>query len=93
VTASSPLPARRVREAEEKTLDAVIKRIERSLLIIHRHTSTKPSSDQVTPEKLSSIRRAFQGMSEDSILTDDESDIRLDDSNEGPVEKINGTHP
>ena len=32
-------------------------------------------------------------MSEDSILTDDESDIRLDDSNEGPVEKINGTHP
>jgi hypothetical protein len=95
VTAIRPLPSGQVQAADEITLDAVIEQIDQSLSVIHQWISGYPANgaqpDHPPRASLSRIREAFQGMHNSPILTEDGSDIRLSESDEGLISKINGT--
>lgn len=87
-------------------LDKIIARIEESLPLIHERVAAEDQSDTPVGERLSpkAFKRAqavFQDMSEDSILTDDEQDIRVrprraksaPKKGVGKLNRINGKHP
>jgi hypothetical protein len=74
------IAARRT-DPDEEALDAVIEKIDRVLPLIHARVSDIRSGRTPTSGfKLSNIRRTkavFEGIADDSLLTDSKEDIRL----------------